>query len=135
MPRQQQYDIDSDRRLELKYFCRQYNKWRRRLNEIHSAYTPINLTGMPSGNGTSDPVARAALEAAEMSRKCELIEQCCREADSINYRVLLKCVTEGLSWEKLSMKCQLHELTWIGNEKDFFLSRKRFFFLLSNRKK
>lgn len=128
------YEIDPTRRLELKYFCRQYPKWKQQLADLHCGYKPITLTGLPGGSGSSDTVGKAATKAAELSWKCEIVEQCCIEADSLNYQTLLKCVTLGMSWDKLCVKKQLHELSWIGNEKDFRLANKKFFYFLSERR-
>lgn len=140
MPRERdlkldKYGIDKNRYLELKYFCRQYPKWKQQLADLHCGYKPIALTGLPGGSGTSDTVGKAATKAAELSKQCELIEQCCIEADDLNYQVLLKCVTGGVSWDRLNIKNQLHELSWIGNEKSFYLARRKFFYLLSERRK
>lgn len=120
------YGIDRDRYLELKYFCRQYGKWKRRINELHAAYSPINLTGMPSGSGTSDPVAKAALEAAELSHNCDMIETCAKQADNGLYEAIMKNVTMGIRYEDMPV---------CAGRRQFYERRRKFFWLLSQVKK
>ena len=119
------YGIDKNRYLELKYFCRQYPKWKRRITDLRNGYTPINLTGMPSGSGTTDNVAKAAIEAAELSKQCELIEQCCIEADNEIYQELLRNITEGIPYEYMTV--------YIGR-RQFYEARRKFFWLLDKKK-
>lgn len=129
MPRERdlklsKYNITKNRYLELKYFCRQYPEWKRELTDLRCGYKPINLTGLPSGSGTSDAVSDAAIRAAELSKKCELIEQCCIEADSGIYQSLLKNVTEGIPYE--------HMPTYAGR-RQFYEVRRKFFWLLNKK--
>lgn len=119
------YDISGARYRELFYFCRQYTEWKQELSVI-ATVKPQKLSGMPSGrNGKSDPTADAAAKCAELTAKCELIEQTAIETSSELYQYILKNVTQGVPYEYMDIPCCRQK---------FYNTRRKFFYNLSKKR-
>ncbi len=119
------YNISKERYRELKYFCLQYEEWKRQLS-LCASLQPQKLTGMPNAkNAISNPTADAAVKAAELREKCALVEQTAIEADAELYQYLLKNVTQGVPYEYMPVPC---------GRRQFYELRRKFFFLLSKKR-
>lgn len=119
------YEISKERYRELKYFCLQYEEWKKQLSSLASV-KPQQLTGMPNGkNRISNPTADAAVKRSELTEKCALVEQSAIEADAELYPYLLKSVTQGIPYEYINAPC---------GRRRFYEMRRRFFFFLSKKR-
>ena len=115
------YNISGNRYRELKYFCRQYR-------EKQSLLRSITEVGSPplSGSGKlSDKTASTAIRRMELQRDLEMIEQTAIEADAEIYTYILSNVADGVPWEYLGVPY---------SRRQFYRIRKKFFYLLSERK-
>lgn len=124
----QEYGISPTRAEYLRSFCRQYPEMKEQLANIRNAYNSPCITGLPGGNDISNPVCARAIKAAELSKKLEVIEQSCIEADSGIYQYLLKNVTLGISYEKMYPSppcCKDH----------FYRKRRKFYAILDEKLK
>lgn len=119
------YNISKERYRELKYFCLQYEEWKRQLS-FGASLQPQKLTGMPSAqNRKSNPTEDAAVKMCELREKCALIEQTAIEADAELYQYLIKNVTEGIPYEYMPVP---------SGRRQFYELRRKFFFLLSQKR-
>lgn len=119
------YEISKERYRELKYFCLQYEEWKKQLSSLASV-KPQQLTGMPNGkNRISNPTADAAVKRSELTEKCALVEQSAIEADAELYPYLLKSVTQGIPYEYMNVPCCRQK---------FYNARRKFFYKLSQKR-
>lgn len=117
------YNISGNRYRELKYFCRQYREKQSLLRSITEVGSPPISGG--SGGGLSDKTASTAIRRAELQRDLEMIEQTAIEADAEIYTYILSNVADGVPWEYLGVPY---------SRRQFYRIRKKFFYLLSERK-
>lgn len=120
------YNISNYRFRELYYFCLQYEEWKEILKEIRNPLKGMQYSGMPSSGVCSNPTESIAIECAEYSYKCSLIEQAAKEADPELYKYILFAVTnEGISFKYLKAKMNM------PCERDrYYDSRRKFYFFL-----
>lgn len=117
-----EYNISGNRYRELKYFCRQYREKQSLLRSITEIGSPSLCSG---GSGLADRTASTAIRRAELQRDLELIEQTAMEADAEIYTYIISNVADGVPWEYLGVPY---------SRRQFYRIRKRFFYLLSERK-
>lgn len=119
------YNISGNRYRELKYFCRQYREKQSRLRSMTEIGSPA-FDGNGGGSGrTSDRTADTAIKRAELQRDLELIEQTAVEADAEIYQYIISNVVDNISWEYLGVPY---------SRRQFYRIRKKFFWLLSEKK-
>lgn len=119
------YNISGNRYRELKYFCRQYREKQSRLRSMTEIGSPA-FDGNGGGLGrTSDRTADTAIKRAELQRDLELIEQTAMEADAEIYQYIISNVVDGVPWEYMGVP--------MGRRK-FYETRKKFFYLLSEKR-
>ena len=124
------YWIDKNRYYELKYFCLQYNTWKKTyaaLTEL-SVSSPI-LERIPSSGLPSDLTAKYAMRKAYYAEKIKSVEKAAMDADPDLYIYILKAVTEGLSFTYLKTTLD------IPCGKDMYYDRYRRFFWLLNKER
>lgn len=119
------YNITSKKYRELKYFCLQYPEWKHELNTLMTSVKSPVITGMPGGNNNSDQTGDLATRRAELSKKCNLIEETAKEANEGISSMILKNVTEGITYEKMFVP---------SGRRMFYEGRRRFFYLLSQKR-
>lgn len=73
---------DKNRESELRFFCKQYDSWKREINS------------------TSDKKLRNRL-----IKKCEMIEQSAIEANPYITEFVIKNVTQGITYEHMNVPC------------------------------
>ena len=121
LSKKNQYYISAYRYLELKYFCLQYDDWRKRLLEISELPSDPELSSDVTGN--------VATERTILSDKIKMVEDCARNADAFIGGWILLSVTKGVSYNTLYSKYR------IPASKGLFFNRyHKFFWLLNNRK-
>ncbi len=120
------YNISIYRFRELYYFCLQYEEWKEKIKEIRNPLKGMQYSGMPSSGIPSNPTESIAIECAEFSSKCTLIEKAAKEADPELYEYILFAVThENITFKYLKAKMN------IPCERDrYYDSRRKFYFVL-----
>ena len=120
------YNISNYRFRELYYFCLQYEEWKEILKEIRNPLKSMHYSGMPSSGVCSNPTESIAIECAEYSHKCGLIERAAKEADAELYEYIIFAVThENISFKYLKMQMNM------PCERDrYYNSRRKFYFIL-----
>lgn len=124
------FGISNKRYRELYYFCQQYHEWKDELRWNSDTLKSPSLTGMPGSGAISDQTGNHATKRAELSLKCDLIEQTAYEADPVIYPHIIKNVTnEGIGFTYLQTVMN------IPCGKDlFYKARRKFFYLLDKKK-
>lgn len=123
------YDISRHRYRELKEFCLQYDEKKSKLNQIYtlsSAPPDIPVMGGLPGN----PTENKAIRAQQLKADIELIEECLKETcgEEIGLIEFLKknVTKENSGYFNLGcVPC---------SKSKFYLTRRKFFFLLDKRK-
>lgn len=120
------YNLSDYRFRELYYFCLQYNEWNEKLNSKRNALKSLQISGMPSSGTSGNPTESAALECAELSYKCDMIEQAAKCADPELYEFIIYAVTnKDISFERLKIQKN------IPCERDrYYNSRRKFYYYL-----
>lgn len=126
---EKKYDISKHRFLELYHFCMQYNEWQDELKYKRDTVRSIEITDMPMSHGNGDATAALATRRAELSRKCELIEQTAIEADPDIYQYIIKGVTTDYASYRY-----LREVAGMPCGKKMYYDRRRKFFYLLSKK-
>ena len=121
------YGISRNRYRELASFCLQYPEWKRKLEQCYTL-NAVQSGGVSSSN-ISDTTASAAMKAMRYRDYIDLIETTCQEADPVTWECLLQAVTRGTTYDKLMTRTRIPQ-----NRRDFYTARRRFFYLLSEKK-
>lgn len=121
----ERYGVETERYLELLYFCRQHDKKKSKLQSM-TFLSAVNENGGRS-SGIGKPVERMALEAVELAKDIELVEETAIEAAGTAIAPhLLQNVTRKTKYRDLNVPC---------SEKTFFRMRRTFFLLLDEKKR
>ena len=120
------YSINKFRFRELYYFCLQYDEWKERLNDKRNPLKGVSYNGLPGSGNPGDPTAKAAIECAEISKKCAIVEAAAKAADPELHEFILFAVThEGISFNYLKVNKEM------PCERDrYYNSRRKFYFHL-----
>ena len=121
------YWIDKHRHYELKHFCLQYPEWKKLYSDFDNPSMPLStIERVPTSNIPGDPTAKRAIVKAQYLERINLIEKAAKEADRYLYDIILKAVTENLSYTYLKTRLE------IPCSRDTYYDRyRRFFWLLS----
>ena len=125
-PRNEFY-ISRHRTMELEHFCRQYKEWQKKLNDISF------LKGAPDvvvyDTTTGDPVGTLVeLRDAYISKIC-MVEDSANESDPVLAPYILKNVTEGMKYDHLKSDMRIPCC-----QKSFYKARRKFFYILSQKR-
>ena len=120
------YSIDKFRFRELYYFCLQYNGWKDDLKYNENPLKGVQYDGMPGSGSPGNPTMKAAIECAEMSKKCAVIEAAAKMADPELFDYIIFAVThENITFNYLKLQKE------IPCERDrYYNSRRKFYFHL-----
>jgi len=125
-----EYKISKFAYRELSNFCLQYPEKIKNLKDLRDPLKAQQYSDMPHGSGVGDPTMESAIRAAQLSKDTELIEQTAIETDTGIYQYIILAVTEqGVNYEILKA------LKGIPCGKNYFYTRRRYFFYLLAKKK
>lgn len=124
-----EYWIERHRYYELKHFCLQYPNWKRDAAYCNGPRVPkIVMSQVPKRrmSGSSDPVHQAAEAREYFLDRIALLERVADMTDPIHGRVILRGVTEGVSYDIL--------MTWLDytpcSRDMYYKLYRRFFWIL-----
>lgn len=120
--------VEKDRYLELLHFCRQYETWKRKLNNL-SNLRAICSDDEPKSGEPGDPTANIAIACSKYTAKIDMVESAALEADEYIGKFILKGIIDDLSFDKLNAKYE------IGCCKDTYYDRYRKFFYILDKKR
>ena len=121
------YFISKHRFYELKHFCLQYPDWMKARSEIdglpgRSAWTNEHV----EGGMVSNPTATFAGKRLYYSERIEMVEDAVKRAAGDLYVWMMRSVTTGVSYAKLSPPCC---------KEVWYAAYRRFFWLLDKARK
>lgn len=123
------YHISRYRYYELKYFCRQYDDWKKALTLIDGWQTsPNDISGIIKGCPPESPTERIALSRVFYSSCIDIVDKCIAELDTALAPYIKKGVTEGDGYNKLQANgCPCCRETYYEYYRYFFwlLSKER----------
>lgn len=120
------YKLSNYRFRELYYYCLQYEECRQKLKEKRNPLKGVQYSGMPSSSGVSRQTENLAIECAELSEKCAVIEEAAKAADPELYQYILFAAThEGITFNYLKMQKKIP----CGRDR-YYNNRRKFYFLL-----
>ena len=115
------YWISENRYYELKHFCMQYPEWQKELLILSGSDTPSGIVKKERSD-ISDPSGDRAVRAADLSRRIEMVDRNCKDADAKLYDYIFKAAVYSVPYDKMKD---------ISCSKPVFYDRyKKFFFLL-----
>ncbi len=119
----EEYQISKYRYRELKNFCLQYREKQSRLLSLTEIGSPS--TEATGGGGTSDRTSTMAIKRMELQHDIALIEQTAMETNADIYPYIINHVADGIPYEYMDVPM---------GRRQFYDMRKKFFFLLSQKK-
>lgn len=123
------YQIEHNRYMELKYFCKQYDYWKDCCDAI-DGFPKANFSRGNNSKKVSDPVTFTVEQREEYLHKMELIENAAKLADDELSSFLILAVTKGFSYYGLRAYCNMKAC-----KTKFYESYGRFFFILDKTRK
>lgn len=128
LSRKNRYWIPKYRHYELKYFCLQYNEWKKLYSEISMLRT-AKYNDSVRTKQIIDPTLRIVEMRQLYSSRINLIEETAEKTDTDLSVYILKGITEGLSYDSLRLRFN------IPCSKDTYYDRyRRFFWILDKRR-
>jgi hypothetical protein len=128
LSRKNRYWIPKYRHYELKYFCLQYNEWKKLYSEISMLRT-AKYNDSVRTKQIIDPTLRIVEMRQLYSNRINLIEETAEKTDTDLSVYILKGITEGLSYDSLRLRFN------IPCSKDTYYDRyRRFFWILDKRR-
>lgn len=121
------YYISKHRYYELKHFCLQYPEWKK--NYISLDGLPTRTSGISErvdGGMMSDPTAVYAEARLYYRDRMDMVEMASKEAAGDLYPLMIRAVTEGLSYEVITPPCC---------KEVWYTAYRRFFWLLDKARK
>lgn len=99
------YHIPRYRYYELKYFCRQYDDWKKALTLIDGwQISPNDISGIIKGCPPVSQTERIALSRVFYSSCIDIVDRCIAELDTALAPYIKKGVTEGDGYNKLQRR-------------------------------
>ena len=121
------YWISRHRYYELKHFCLQYDEWKKNYISIEGfPKRSLGITDDFGNGGVSKPTELYAEARIYYRERMEMVEESAKEAAGDLAKLLLKAVTEGLSFEKVGPPCC---------KEVWYAVYRRFFWLLDKTRK
>lgn len=126
---EKKYGISENRFRELYYFCLQYHEWKDRLKFDLNGIKAISGGGTTKGGAIPKPTDQTGTLRAELSKKCEIIEQTAIEADPGIHEYILKAVTnEMITYHYLKTVMKIP-----CGRKMYYDRRRKFYWLLDKK--
>lgn len=126
-----EYWIERHRYYELKHFCMQYNSWKQRLAELDGLYgRRLDMERFTETSDIIDPVAKCVEMRAYYLDRINMVEKSAKLTSPYLSKILLKAVTEGLSYGHLQARFNLN----CGRD-NYYEAYRRFFWLLDKERK
>jgi len=121
------YWLSKHRYYELKHFCLQYPEWKRAYHDLDGLPArSANVTDFTRGGQTPNPTALYAEARIYYKDRMTIVEQAAREAAADLAEMMLRAVTEEVSYEHISPPCC---------KEVWYAAYRRFFWLLDKARK
>lgn len=122
-----QYWLSKHRYYELKHFCLQYPEWKRGYADLDGfSEQSAGVCERVIGGEVSDPTAACAEARLYYRERMDAVESAAREAAGDLAQLMLRAVTEGVSYAHISPPCC---------KEVWYAAYRRFFWLLDKARK
>lgn len=119
------YWLPKHRYYELKHFCLQYPEWKKSYVSL-DGLPKIRVIGNVHGGETPNPTAIYAEARIYYRERMDMVESAARDAAEDLAGLMLKAVTEGISYEHISPPCC---------KEVWYAAYRRFFWILDKARK
>lgn len=124
------YGISKHKFLELKYFCLQYDEWKKELEQLEDTRKSQDTTGQPISHYPGKPTENLAIKRLELSAKCDLIERTARAAGGdLSEYILLGVTREENTYNRLIQRYRMP-----CGRNVYYNRRRKFYFYLSEKR-
>ena len=123
------YNISNYRFRELYYFCLQYEEWKEQLKIKRNPLQGMQYTGMPTSGNPGNPTEKTAIECAELSHKCAMIEQAAKAADPELWEYIIFAATH----ENITFNFLKNQKGFPYERDRYYNSRRKFYYILDNK--
>ena len=123
------YNISNYRFRELYYFCLQYDEWKEQLKIKRNPLQGMQYTGMPTSGNPGNPTEKTAIECAELSHKCAMIEQAAKAADPELWEYIIFAATH----ENITFNFLKNQKGFPYERDRYYNSRRKFYYILDNK--
>ena len=123
-----EYYISKYRYMELKYFCLQYDEWKKEYQSI-SYISSQNFPVVKNRNTFSDSTGNIAVRRSYLAEKLKLVEQTAIDTDEELFPYLILAVTKGLTYNELYLMRDIP-----CSRTRYYKLYRKFFYLLSQKK-
>lgn len=121
------YWLSKHRYYELKHFCLQYPEWKQAYRDLDGLPTKsASLCECGNSGSVSDPTAVYAEARIFYRERIGLVEKAAEQAAGDLVKLMLRAVTEGISYERISPPCC---------KEVWYTAYRRFFWLLDKARK
>lgn len=121
------YYISEHRYYELKHFCLQYPEWKKDYISLDGlSARPVDVNANRRSGEVSDPTPIYAEARLYFRNRMAMVERTAEEAAGDMSAMMLKAVTEGLSYNVISPPCC---------KEVWYTAYRRFFWLLDKARK
>ena len=104
LSRKNRFYIDKNRYYELKYFCLQYDDWKRALTDIQNTIRTLPEVYVQQST-VADVTAKMADARMYYQNRIDLIENAAKETSSDFWKYLVQAVTKGYTYNALDIPC------------------------------
>lgn len=127
-----EFYISKHRYYELKHFCMQYPEWKKELKDLdgYGNRSSGAIDGMPHRKGDESPTEVYGELRLYLSGKIEMVEEAARKTAGDFWKLMVKAVTEEISYECLNAR----ENVPFGKDLWYEMYRKFFYILSLSRK-
>lgn len=97
-------NIDRDVYMELKYWCYQYDTWKREIKDLNASLAPSGLKcdGMPHSRDVSSSVEKKAIRIKMLQSKIDMLEKAAQmTSEEFMSYIILYCTKKDISFETL----------------------------------
>lgn len=121
------YWLSRHRYYELKHFCLQYPEWKQNYADLDGLPTKsASVCELIRGGALSDPTAVYAEARIYYRERMDMVDAAAAEAAGDLAKLMLRAVTEGVSYEHISPPCC---------KEVWYTAYRRFFWLLDKARK
>lgn len=124
-----QYYIEKERYLELKYFCKQYKSWIRNRAELYYSMNTASIIKQKDINNISDTTTFKVVNLENLTEYIKIIEDTVYETDPIIGTYILKGIIDDVGYDCINAYNKIP----CGRNKYYELYR-RFFWILSSKR-
>lgn len=129
-----QYWIPKYRYLELKNWCRQFEDWKKYLNDENTTFVKSKIPGRVKSSEVFKPVEELSINREKPAKSIRLL--CTTAMDvydrnSLDYDIFLYAVTKGKSYDNM---CTFLRGVMPVSRDDWYKNYRKFFYLLDKRR-